>query len=117
SDLFKCTDFGSFVSPKAVPQMQESALVLEGLVKSNDTKLLAIIANERGAEAALSFHKLDFLGFPFSISETFQLRNANATIAHSFRRVQYIADMLARQSQELVIDRKSTRLNSSHVKS
>lgn len=103
SDLFTCIDFGSFVSPKAVPQMQDSASVLEGLVKSNDTKLLAIIANERGAEAALSFDKLDFLGFPFSISETFQLRNANATIAHSFRRVQYIADMLARQSQELVI--------------
>lgn len=103
SALFTCIDFGSFVSPKAVPQMQDSASVLEGLVKSNDTKLLAIIANERGAEAALSFHKLDFLGFPFSISETFQLRNANATIAHSFRRVQYIADMLARQSQELVI--------------
>lgn len=103
SDLFSCIDFGSFVSPKAIPQMQDTAAVLDGIVKNTNTKLLAIIANERGAKEALQYEKLDFLGYPFSISETFQLRNTNSTIAHSFRRVDNIVDMLAQSAQEVVI--------------
>lgn len=103
SGLFSCIDFGSFVSPKAVPQMRDTAAVLDGIVKSNDTKLLAIIANERGAEEGVQYDKIDLLGYPFSISETFQRRNTNATITQSYRRVQSIAHLLAGSKQKLVI--------------
>lgn len=103
SSLFSCIDFGSFVSPKAVPQMRDTAAVLEGIVKSNATKLLAIIANERGAEEGVRHDKVDLLGYPFSISETFQLRNTNATIAQSYKRIQHIVDILSYSKQELVV--------------
>lgn len=103
SGLFSCIDFGSFVSPKAVPQMQDTAAVLDGVVKSNSTKLLAIIANERGAAEGVRHDKVDLLGYPFSISETFQLRNTNATITQSYQRVRHIADMLSQSRQELVV--------------
>lgn len=102
SGLFEYIDFGSFVSAKAVPQMSDTAAVLEGLEKG-DTKLLAIIANKQGAEMGASFEKIDFLGYPFSISETFQKRNANSTIAESFERVQLICDLLQNRNQELVV--------------
>src|SRR5690606_17955112 len=75
SNLFDCIDFGSFVSPKAVPQMQDTAQVLDGIVKNDTTKLLAIIANERGDEIGTTLDKIDFLGYPFSITETVQQRN------------------------------------------
>lgn len=103
SDLFDCIDFGSFVSPKAVPQIQDTVQVLEGLEKKNDTKLLVIIANERGAEIANSHDKIDFFGYPFSISDTFQQRNANSTIAQSYQRVEHIKNIMASGKQELVI--------------
>lgn len=103
SGLFSCIDFGSFVSPKAVPQMRDTAAVLEGIVKSGDTKLLAIIANERGAEEGVRHDNVDLLGYPFSISEIFQMRNTNATIAQSYERVKHIVEILSRSKQELVI--------------
>lgn len=103
SNLFEYIDFGSFVSPKAVPQMQDTAALLEGIHKDNNTKLLAIIANEKGAEIASKYDKIDYLGYPFSISETFQRRNANSSIAESFDRVLHIMDKISNGNQELVI--------------
>lgn len=104
--LLKCgfdtLDFGSFVSPKAIPQMQDTAAVLEGLDDS-ETKLLAIIANERGAEDASKFERIHFLGYPFSISETFKLRNTNATIEESLKRVEAIANICHKEDKELVL--------------
>lgn len=83
--------------------MQDTAEVLEGIEKNNKTKLLAIIANEKGAETAKLLDKIDFLGYPFSISETFQQRNANSTIAESFQRVKNIQNGLVSGKQELVV--------------
>lgn len=103
SNLFDCIDFGSFVSPNAVPQMQDTAQVLDGIVKNDTTKLLAIVANEKGAEIAVARDKIDFLGYPFSISETFQQRNANSTIAQSYQRVKNINHIMASGKQELVV--------------
>lgn len=103
SNVFDCIDFGSFVSPKAVPQMQDTVQVLEGLEKKNDTKLLAIIANERGAEIAKPLPNIDFLGYPFSISETFQQRNANSTVEQSFQRIEHIKNIMVGGRQELVV--------------
>ncbi len=103
SNVFDCIDFGSFVSPKAVPQMQDTVQVLEGLEKKNDTKLLAIIANERGAEIVKPLPNIDFLGYPFSISETFQQRNANSTVEQSFQRIEHIKNIMVGGRQELVV--------------
>lgn len=103
SNLFEYIDFGSFVSPKAVPQLHDTLAVLEGIEKINNTKLLAIIANEKGVDIAKNYSKIDYLGYPFSISETFQLRNTNATIEESFVRVQNIVDIISSSSQELVV--------------
>lgn len=102
SGLFEYIDFGSFVSPKAVPQMMDTAQVLSGIVKDSNTKLLAIVANLRGATIAKDFEKVDLLGYPFSISETFQNRNANNTIADSFDNVQAIMDSMAKH-QDIVV--------------
>src|ERR1044071_8389917 len=99
---FDVIDFGSFVSPKAIPQMQDTAEVLDKLDKEfiviqpqttnhkPQTKLLAIIANERGAVDASSFDEITFLGYPFSVSEEFQKRNTNHTIAESLAVVEAI---------------------------
>jgi len=79
---FDTLDFGSFVSPKAIPQLSDTAEVLAGLnLSETKTKLLAIVANKRGAEEAIKYPEIEYLGFPFSISETFQLRNTNKTIS------------------------------------
>src|SRR3982075_450446 len=79
---FDTIDFGSFVSAKAIPQMQDTAAVLQKLdLDSTRSKLLAIIANYRGAQDAVQYEEITYLGFPFSISETFQQRNANTSIA------------------------------------
>lgn len=102
SGLFEYVDFGSFVSPKAVPQMADTADVLKKLDKK-ETKLLAIIANKQGAEMASKLPKIDYLGYPFSISETFQKRNANSTVEESFERVKYILDLLQAGNQQLVV--------------
>ena len=80
---FDTVDFGSFVSPKAIPQLRDTAQVLDGL-NDSDSKLLAIVANERGANDASAFERIDYLGYPFSVSEEFQKRNTNATIDESF---------------------------------
>ena len=102
SQLFHSIDFGSFVSAKAVPQMQDSTAVLEGIIKKENTKLSAVVLNERGAEAACDLEKIDVLGFPFSISETFQQRNAHATMMESFLRVQSIKGLVS-DKQELML--------------
>lgn len=99
---FDTLDFGSFVSPKATPQMRDTATVLEGLDDS-ETKLLAVIPNERGAEDAAKFERIHFLAYPFSISETFQLRNTNATIEESLRRVEAIANICHKENKELML--------------
>src|SRR5437762_7016432 len=81
---FDTIDFGSFVSPKAIPQMRDTAEVLGKLdLSATGSKLLAIIANARGAEDACNFAEINYLGFPFSVSETFQQRNANSSIKES----------------------------------
>ena len=101
---FDTLDFGSFVSPKAIPQMRDTAEVLAGLnLSETKTKLLAIVANKRGAEAAAQYPEIDFLGFPFSISETFQMRNTNATIEASLERVKVIQDICLKNNKELVV--------------
>ena len=101
---FDSIDFGSFVSPKAIPQMRDTAAVLSQLdLGNNNTKLLAIVANQRGAEDATQFDEITYLGYPFSISETFQLRNTNATIEESLARVNEIQDICLRANKELVI--------------
>lgn len=101
---FDTIDFGSFVSPKAIPQLRDTAQVLEQLDLSNTkTKLLAIIANVRGAQDAVEFEEISYLGFPFSISETFQQRNTNSSIAESLKRVEEIQDLCSRNKKELVV--------------
>lgn len=102
SGLFEYIDFGSFVSPKAVPQLADTAQVLANLEKAN-TKLLAIVANERGAQEAAIFSNIDYLGYPFSISETFQQRNANSSVAESLERVKRICDTIGSGKQDLVV--------------
>ncbi|MBK9336244.1 MAG: hydroxymethylglutaryl-CoA lyase [Lewinellaceae bacterium] len=101
---FDTLDFGSFVSPKAIPQMRDTAEVLAKLDLSHSaTKLLAIVANERGAEDACRFPEITYLGYPFSISETFQLRNTNATIAESVERTKFIQELCEKHGKTLVL--------------
>jgi len=101
---FDTIDFGSFVSPKAIPQMQDTAAVLKKLDLSNTrSKLLAIIANYRGAEDAAQYDEISYLGYPFSISETFQLRNANSTIQHAFDTVKQIQELCSQNNKELLV--------------
>lgn len=101
---FDTLDFGSFVNPKAIPQMKDTAEVLSLLDLTNTkTKLLAIVANKRGAVDAAAFPEIDYLGYPFSISETFQIRNTNATIVESLDRVKYIQDLCLANNKEMVI--------------
>jgi len=101
---FDTIDFGSFVSPKAIPQMQDTADVLKKLdLSSTKSKLLAIIANYRGAEDAAQHDEISYLGYPFSISETFQLRNANSTIQHAFDTVKQIQELCSQKNKELLV--------------
>jgi hydroxymethylglutaryl-CoA lyase len=101
---FDTIDFGSFVSPKAIPQMQDTATVLKGLhLSESKSKLLAIIANTRGAEDACQFDEISYLGFPFSISETFQQRNTNSGIQESMARVEEIQDLCQKHNKQLVV--------------
>lgn len=101
---FDTIDFGSFVSPKAIPQMRDTAKVLKGLELSEDSaKLLAIIANERGAKDAAAFEEIDQLGYPFSISETFQQRNTNTSIEGSMRRLESIHSIADKADKKLVV--------------
>lgn len=100
---FDTLDFGSFVSPKAIPQMRDTVEVLEQLDNTGQTKLLAIVANQRGAEEACRYPQISYLGYPFSISETFQIRNTNATIAESLDRVKEIQELCVNNNKSLVI--------------
>ena len=101
---FDTIDVGSFVSPKAIPQMQDTAQVLKQLnLSQTNSKLLAIIANTRGAQDACTFDEIQYLGFPFSISETFQQRNANSSIAESLIRVEEIQNLCVQHKKELVV--------------
>lgn len=101
---FDTIDFGSFVSPQAIPQMADTREVVQQLqVQESPSKLLAIIANERGAAEAVTYEQISYLGFPFSVSETFQLRNTNSTIEQSLGRVEEIQSLCVKNNKELVI--------------
>ncbi len=101
---FHTLDFGSFVSPKAVPQMQDTAQVLAGLDTGNSkTELLAIVANHRGAESAAGFDEIKHLGFPLSVSETFQQRNTNKSVAEALEEVTRIQALCTAKGKNLVV--------------
>lgn len=101
---FHTLDFGSFVSPKAVPQMADTADILAGLDLSNTpTQLLAIVANVRGAEQALIHGQINYLGFPLSVSETFQQRNTNKSIAQALDEVVQIQNLCEQADKQLVV--------------
>ena len=100
---FDTIDFGSFVSPKAVPQMVDTAQVLEQLdLSKTQSKLLAIVANTRGANDASQYAQIDYLGFPFSISENFQMRNTHKTIAQSVIVLEEILNIADKSNKEVV---------------
>jgi len=100
---FDTIDFGSFVSPNAIPQMRDTAAVLARLDLSQTTsKLLAIVANVRGANDAAQFEEIDYLGYPFSISENFQMRNTHKTISQSIETLQEILSIATRSNKEVV---------------
>ena len=106
--LLKCgfdvLDMGSFVSPKAIPQMKDTADVLDRIsLNDSSTKLLTIIANRRGAEAAVCYDQITYLGFPFSISETFQQRNTNKSIEESFLLLEDIFSIASARKKEVVL--------------
>ncbi len=101
---FDTIDFGSFVSPKAIPQMADTKEVIEQLnIQNTKSKLLAIVANERGAEDAVVYDAISYLGFPFSVSETFQQRNTNSSITASLKRVETIQELCIKMQKELVV--------------
>lgn len=101
---FDTIDFGSFVSPKAIPQMADTRQVIESLdMQGSQSKLLAIIANERGAAEASVYENISYLGFPFSVSETFQQRNTNSTILQSLERVEEIQNICIKTGKKLVV--------------
>jgi len=101
---FDTIDFGSFVSPKAIPQMRDTGKVLSKLdLSSTSSKLLAIVANVRGANDACEFEEIDYLGYPFSISENFQMRNTHKTIADSIEVLKEILTIANRKNKEVVV--------------
>lgn len=101
---FDTIDFGSFVSPRAIPQLRDTAEVLARLDLDNtSSKLLAIVANLRGAEEAVSHQEISYLGFPFSISETFQQRNTNSSIAQSLDTVKQLLELCDKKSKTALI--------------
>jgi hydroxymethylglutaryl-CoA lyase len=101
---FDTLDFGSFVSPKAIPQMADTKEVIRELeMRDTITKLLAIVANARGAEEAVVFNEITYLGFPFSVSPTFQLRNTNSSMEESLQRVEAIQELCIKNKKELVV--------------
>lgn len=101
---FDTIDFGSFVSPKAIPQLRDTAEVLAQLELSNTkTKLLAIVANLRGVEEAIKHNEISYLGFPFSISETFQQRNTNSSISQSLITVEEMLNLCDQNNKQAVV--------------
>ena len=100
---FDTIDFGSFVSPKAIPQMRDTAAVLSRLdLSKTQSKLLAIIANVRGANDASQFEEINYLGYPFSISENFQMRNTHKTIQESIATLDAILNIADKTNKEVV---------------
>jgi hydroxymethylglutaryl-CoA lyase len=101
---FDTIDFGSFVSPKVIPQLKDTAEVLSGLdLSSTSSKLLSIIANIRGAEDACNFDEINYLGFPLSVSEEFQRRNTNKSISEALKNVEEIQNLSVKNNKELVV--------------
>ena len=101
---FHTIDFGSFVSPKAIPQMADTKEVVAQLnMDETETKLLAIIANERGAKDACEFEQITYLGFPFSVSETFQQNNTRATQIEAIERIKSIQELAIKNNKQLVV--------------
>ncbi len=101
---FDTLDFGSFVSPKAIPQLKDTAEVLAKLnLSSSTSKLLAIVANVRGVQDAVKHEQITYLGFPFSISETFQQRNTNSGISQSLKTVEEIMNLCSRHHKQAVV--------------
>lgn len=101
---FDIVDFGSFVSPRSIPQMKDTQFIIENIdLSSTSSKLLAIVANERGALDACKYPSISFLGYPFSISETFQMRNTNKSISESILELKKIKSLCMKNQKELVI--------------
>ncbi|TXK49814.1 hydroxymethylglutaryl-CoA lyase [Pontibacter qinzhouensis] len=101
---FHTIDFGSFVSPKAIPQLRDTAQVLAQLDLANSvSKLLAIVANMRGATEAAAYHEISYIGFPLSVSETFQRRNTNKSIAEAMQEVARMQELCHQKSKVLVV--------------
>lgn len=101
---FDVLDCGSFVSAKAIPQMADTAKVIRKLsIRNSSTQLLVIVANTRGAEEAVAFEQIQSLGFPFSLSPTFQLRNTNSNMEESFSRVEAIQELCLKNKKQLVV--------------
>ena len=101
---FDVIDAGSFVSPKSIPQMRDTADVLKKLdLASSSSKILAIVANERGADEAVQFDEISYLGYPFSISETFQMRNTNSTVQQSLLLVERLQQLCIKNNKKLVV--------------
>ena len=101
---FDTIDFGSFVSPKSIPQLRDTAKVLAQLdLENTNSKLLSIIANTRGAVNACSFEEINYLGFPLSVSEQFQKRNTNKTISQALNDVEKIQNLSVNNNKELVV--------------
>lgn len=101
---FHTLDFGSFVSPKAIPQMADTKELINKLnLSGTGTKLLAIVANLRGAEEAVLYDEIHYLGFPFSVSPTFQMRNTNSSMEESVNRVEAIQELCIKNNKELVL--------------
>ena len=99
---FDIVDFGSFVSPRSIPQMKDTQFIIENIDLSSTSKLLAIVANERGALDACKYPSISFLGYPFSISETFQMRNTNKSISESLLELK-IKSLSLKNQKELVV--------------
>lgn len=101
---FDTIDFGSFVSPKAIPQLKDTAEVLSKLELSDtNSKLLAIVGNKRGAEAACNFEEINYLGFPYSVSPTFLKLNISSTRQEAFSTIEYLNNLCAKQKKQLVV--------------
>jgi hydroxymethylglutaryl-CoA lyase len=100
---FDTLDFGSFVSPKAIPQLADTAEVLAQLPEAEKTKLLAIVANIRGVENACQYERIEYVGFPFSISPTFQLRNTNSTMEQSLDTVKQLQELCVKNNKKAVV--------------
>ena len=101
---FDTIDFGSFVSPKAIPQLKDTEQVLNGLdLTQSSSKLLSIVANKRGATQACSYDQIDYLGFPLSVSEEFQKRNTNKTISQAINVIEEIQNLSLKFNKELVV--------------